>query len=758
MDFHKSLGLPEGACEYCYRAHSEGECPNPNNPKSFFAINTDPNEPLIWERMTPWQKFWTVTGKFFTSLMAIGCGVQIAASFLMLHLMPIGVAAYIVAGIIFTASTLISWYIYKNAVPDVLNDIFGKEGWFQGLFEHEAHCDLVKTNKDPTRTPLNELPLSSETAYLRFEDKLYYINTFSKSQPVLELTNMALPHIQIFDKAFFGEPVIFDIPKKLTRNGLTMITNLTGHSQVSTLKKVLMGIGIFLALSVGITFGALTYINTFSLTSAYGFLAAMTGAFPPLAAVLAVVTAVCLTALMLKDIANLIKKENIWQSCKNFISDLLDFSPRCELRVSNTVPTVKTMAAFHLNSNAAYLKVDDDVYYLNQENKECFRIKDVKASSIYHDQVWTANNGKALTHKELADIAIWTHQIPKGLIRTIAERILSTLLTLAFLPLALTGLFLTQNACAGGLKTILLKHIPKASAATMGALATILSLGFAFLGQIPFVISTAVNTIVSCLSKEVTTADDIQESENYNEELQAKNLTKKHIAASQIFLNQVSHVLKAACLYAIVWINAIGNGLISAVGRAISLCIHLLSGLSGFWNSFAAGFTAVQSSLDNKSQIMKVLYEQQESNRGWRLFGLILSTMVLTPLSLIFILPYWKRAEDNDNSIERIEIPSLDYEMLRQKRKHLNSTAEAMQMRGAELLSKPLGDDFKLPKLVVDTSDYSTKILYVDKHSAQRFRFYANPLLDTLSQDDVHDLNRSFTESLKFVSPSPVTA
>lgn len=759
MELRNLPGLSKSVCAECHREHGRGECSNQNNPHAYFAMKTNPNEPLVWERMTKGQKFWTITGKVFAFIMAIGCGVQTAAAFMALPLMAAGIASFLVAGLIFMAGAAINWYIFKKAVPDVLNDLFGKEGWFQGLFELEAHCDLVKSEKDPLNTPLAELPLVSETAYLRHGDKLYYINTASKSQPVIEVPNMNAPQISIFDKSLYVEDLKDEQAKKLTRNALNKITAITGHSQVSRLQSVLMALGVTLALSVGITFGALTYASTFSLTSAFGFLAAISPAFPPIAALLAVVTLVCLTALMLKDIAKLIKNENIFDSCKKFIVNLFDFSPRCELKLSNVAPSASKLASLNLSTNAAYIKVEDalkvqdDLYYVNQENKECYKITNVKASQLYDPAQWEQKDGQKLSHEEVSGITSLTKQTPKGVFRTVAERLFTTILTIAFIPLAMLGLFMTQNACVSGVKSILQNLLPKVSSIAIGVVAGITSLGLAFLGQIPFILSTTTNTIASFFSKEIETADHLKESEDAKKALKDKDLAQKHTNASQAFMNRLSSGLKTTGLYTLAFINAIGNGLISAVGGAFTLFIQVLSGVGGFWNSFAAGFDAVRSSLSAKSQIMKTLYEQQESNRSWRLFGLVASAIIFTPLSLAFTLPFWKKAEDEDNTIERVEIPTLEYELLREKRTNLLVAAELEGIGGANTLNKPVAENEKLPKLVVDSADFKTKILYVDKHSADRLRFFASFDEKALNERHVQTLNDSVEQSLRFVSP-----
>ncbi|HSW70642.1 MAG TPA: hypothetical protein VLH77_01525, partial [Gammaproteobacteria bacterium] len=95
-------------------------------------------------------------------------------------------------------------------------------------------------------------------------------------------------------------------------------------------KKIAIGMSVFLSLSVGVTFGALTYANTFQLPLGLPFLAVLGPAFPYIAVVLAGVTLVCMTALMLIDIAILLKKKDIFGECWTFIKNLFNFTPDAE--------------------------------------------------------------------------------------------------------------------------------------------------------------------------------------------------------------------------------------------------------------------------------------------------------------------------------------------------------------------------------------------------------------------------------------------
>jgi hypothetical protein len=260
---------------------------------------------------------------------------------------------------------------------------------------------------------------------------------------------------------------------------------------LSIWKKLAMGIALTLSLSVGATFGALTYGSTFTLTTAFTFLAAAAPIFPYVAAVLAGVTLICMTALMIKDISDLIKKTDVIGECKNFLKNLVSLDPELP-----------------------------------------------------------QNKGKS-----------------PG--RILAERIATVAMTAVFLPLACLGLYMTMNACAPGVKAILLDKIPSLSATVADNVAKVVSLGLAFVGQIPFGIQTAFQTIAKIFSPKA----------------------KEFVPASQAAETTLAKTWKGIKLLSVA-INAIGNGLISMMGAVGSL-FRALALVSGTGNSAFAGVPAV---------------------------------------------------------------------------------------------------------------------------------------------------------------------
>lgn len=363
------------------------------------------------------QKFLAGFGYFCSALMAVGCGVSTAGTFIALGLTTGGLA-WVLAGTLFLASTAVNWWIFKRYVSSVLIDFFGKENFF----------------------------VDEE-----------------------------------------GKPL-------------------------SPLKKWAMGGALVLSLCVGATFAALTYSSTFTLSVGLPFLAVIAPAFPYIAAVLLGVTLVSMTALMLKDIATLIKKNDVLGECKKFLKDLVNTDPELP-----------------------------------------------------------QNRGKS-----------------RG--RILGERITTVTLTALFLPLACLGLYMTMKACVPGLQAILLETMPRLPVLTAGAIATTVSLGFAFVGQIPFGIQTAFQTvanIVPAAFQGVAKLFKRDQGENAQPDQRAVTPSERESTAALAW--------KTVKLIG-VGINAIGNGLISMIGATGSSVVRYVAFMSGMANSAFAGIPAVLNS------------------------------------------------------------------------------------------------------------------------------------------------------------------
>lgn len=270
---------------------------------------------------------------------------------------------------------------------------------------------------------------------------------------------------------------------------------IDSHGQeLSTPKKVAMGIGFFFALACGITFGALAQVGTYVLPAAFPYLLGLGAWLTPIAATLGILTVVGMTALMFKSIYELIQKDDIVGDIKNFFKELVNIDTR-------------------LQQN------QDD----NGNPKPSWQIK--------------------LEHRVTA------------------------ILTVAVLPLAAIGLFTTMKACTPGVTAILSNFIPRA-AAVMG---NIISLGFALVAQIPFVLSTAINAIHSLVSGDPRLRPRPGD---------APATTMEKI------VNTTAHVF---CL-----INATGNTAIALRGAgAPGSASFVLGGIGGFINSGSAGESSI---------------------------------------------------------------------------------------------------------------------------------------------------------------------
>ena len=249
----------------------------------------------------------------------------------------------------------------------------------------------------------------------------------------------------------------------------------------------LMGLAFTLSLSVGITFAALTFMSTFTLSTAFTFMAGATAFFPPVAIILASVTLICMTSLMIKDIAELFRKENVLGECAKFLKNL-----------------------------------------------------------VSTDRNLPQNKGKSDR-------------------RIICERVLTVGLTALFLPIALMGLYLTMNACAPGVKAILMKFIPGAAE----TLSKVIAMGFAFIGQIPFGAQTTFQTTSKICGPAQSSDPDLIISPMSNKQMAIRGFKLSNIFG-----------------------NATGNGFIPMMG-AEGLPQKIMAMISGFLNSMLAGVPAV---------------------------------------------------------------------------------------------------------------------------------------------------------------------
>lgn len=508
-------------------------------------------------------------GYILTAMIALGCGVSIAAAFIKLSILSGGAASYSIASLLFVAGTAINWLIYKNSVPTVLIGFFGEEELGQILFEVPGGCDLLKTEQDPTNLKTFRSPKRS--SYIRYQNKLYFYNIHTHQCTELDVSD---PNLQDFDTKMRMDQLALEGSRSLTYGEQQEINRITGHSLLSSKKKIAMVIGFFLALSAGIMQGLLTYGSTFTLSSAFSFLAVISPALPPIAAVLAIVTIISLTAVLLRNIANWVKTPEMMSVFKQYCRDLFDFkTAQCEFVATTEVPRADSLHELKLVYGRAYVQVKEALYYVDIGQNKCIRLdsSDVKK--------WALGNRQRilLSLEELSLLASLTDQPIKSKQQIILARALTLFFTLLALPLAALGVFMTMNASALATQAFLLRTIPSASILVVAVISKVLGLGLAFIGRIPFTCRNAIGTINHFLDLELEKRD----IKAQQQAAKARGFSWRHLWAD----------FKTATLYFLCFINAIGNGFIAMVGagRTLGPEIGVVIGIAGTGNSLNAG-------------------------------------------------------------------------------------------------------------------------------------------------------------------------
>jgi hypothetical protein len=95
---------------------------------------------------------------------------------------------------------------------------------------------------------------------------------------------------------------------------------------LSRKQKLAMGISAFLAVSVGVMFGALAYVSAIALPATFAFLGIVSVALPPVGIALGAITVVILAGLMFKAMADEIKKGNLISRGIKAVKDIFDLS------------------------------------------------------------------------------------------------------------------------------------------------------------------------------------------------------------------------------------------------------------------------------------------------------------------------------------------------------------------------------------------------------------------------------------------------
>jgi hypothetical protein len=579
------------------------------------AANTSIDTPLLKvpanlkpETMPNDNKWLKGTADVLTALMAVGCGISTGVAFIGLSFIPASAFYYFIASIIGLVGAGINWIIFRQSVRDVLIGILGKGELFQGLFESKSTCELLTLSLEPSIDNIFDLDIKTDAAYALYKDELYYINKKSKVVEKIALSKHT-------DLTQYNREKLAKLEqlKALKNNSeeaqllnyadLKEITNITGHRHLPLYKKGLILFGLLVASSVGLTFGALAYSQTLGLFAALGLLSTGSILLPYIASAVAIIlvaaTFISMTALMLDAIADGIKTENALQQGWNFVTNLFDWGTRTQIRSfekelpsnESDLEIFKQDLKSLIETDYAYIKAGD-AYYHYHKNEGSLVLVDVHNKTTM--KALFGHGNKKLSFKELHSLEKATDNQKVRTSRgwVILERILTSMLTVLTIPLAVLGLFMTMNACAPGLKQLMLTYAPRLSATVVDIGVTVVAMGFAFVGQIPFAIQTTVNTIKSFFEKKIEEGSHIEVVAKKVKLLDEEypGLTK----SSDRLVNR----LKVAALYGGAVINAIGNGLISMMGASKSgLLSFILSGVGGFWNSLAAGIASINRSL-----------------------------------------------------------------------------------------------------------------------------------------------------------------
>lgn len=434
----------------------------------------------------------------------------------------------------------------------------------------------------------------------------------------------------------FGEEILFKVLRvDCNKNPLTFQ------------RKLLMGLGLCASFAVAIASGMLVP-NGNGIFNGFIFLSALSPSFLSLTAgvftrVFTLVTVVCLTALMFKNISSLIINPDLWQSFKDFFKELLNFETktttqfRCKATVINgdlnkgikpikpwdsdidihyyyTKPpnggaygnisyTYKDKSG---QQNRVRLKIKKREGRLSEEERKAFReLERLYEELNKKDALMSKDGDKANINCDLPDneakclmevlskIATNHPKVePRSHTSIILEKSVNLILTLFCLPLAGAGVFMTIKASVGPTKVFLLRHIPRVSAEVADVVSKTLMLGLAFIGRIPFTIRNTLRTLRTLRTLFPQSKTYLTPSED-----------DKSLASPSLWEKACRIVSFIFCI-----INAIGNGLISIVGSGgIKGGVSLIIGAAGAWVSFATGVSAgvLDSTAEKKTKAKK---------------------------------------------------------------------------------------------------------------------------------------------------------
>ncbi len=489
---------------------------------------------------------------------------------------------------------------------------------------------------------LNTLPITS-AAYIRYNNELWYFkkhnwlekrfhNWLEKRfmaknwlvkrfmpEPELRKLQVTREKLEIFDRVMKTTAAPY---QSLSDSGLSKIEKLVGHSHKTFLQKTLANFGYFCSAFFALGCGVSTAGTFISLGLVTGGLAWACAGALFLAGTL--VNWWIFKRYVPKVLIDLFGKEKIFVDVEGKpLSGLKKFAIGIALALSLSVGitfaaltytntfTLSVALPFLAVIAPAFPYIAVGLFAVTLVSMTALMFMDIR-QLIQKKDVW----GEC--KKFLKNMVSLDPELPQNKGKTrrriLAERIATVVLTALFLPLACFGLYMTMNACAPGVKAILLEKIPSTSIKVAEIVANVISLGLAFAGQIPFGIQTALQTvkkIVQAASQWVANASPSRWATNASQWVTNLFSKNKH-AEEQLIVEKKSFIKRAAKLFNVtklivtklinitklpdVCANAIGNGLISMKGAAGPVWFRVIALLGGTGNSAFAGIPAVLGS------------------------------------------------------------------------------------------------------------------------------------------------------------------
>jgi ankyrin repeat protein len=100
----------------------------------------------------------------------------------------------------------------------------------RALSDITSECNLLLMDDSPQKEALDSLPMTSNVAYVRVKDQLFFVNKTSKECNPLNITSNQFHR---FDQAMNIERLCIGKPRRLSNTELSDITSITGHTPTS---------------------------------------------------------------------------------------------------------------------------------------------------------------------------------------------------------------------------------------------------------------------------------------------------------------------------------------------------------------------------------------------------------------------------------------------------------------------------------------------------------------------------------------------